>query len=318
MKIGVLGASGFLGSWLCRILILEHDITAFIRDNSSTYNLSNIKSLNIIRTDLNKLIDEIKMNKFDVLIFADWDGVGNIERNNPKQFENSVRILKLAKSLNNSRVKMVLALGSQAELGPVSLPIMETQMDSPTTLYGEAKLQVRSQLASLLNDKGIRFCWMRIFSTYGPLDIGNWLIPNIVESIKSNQTVQLTKGEQEWSYLHAYDLANAFKTVVESGSISGIINVGNPNTVKIKQVAEITANIFGKKNLLDFGSLPYRSDQVMRLEPVCESLAKLGWRPKVSISHGVSNTVNWLKKGKEIPLMLDDGSEIFFNLPIRK
>ncbi|NDE07866.1 MAG: NAD-dependent epimerase/dehydratase family protein, partial [Chloroflexi bacterium] len=75
--------------------------------------------------------------------------------------------------------------------------------------------KMRELIGEIATQAGIRFVWMRIFSIYGPLDTGAWLIPNIVDSLVSDKRIALTKGEQQWSYLHAYDLALGFQKVIE-------------------------------------------------------------------------------------------------------
>lgn len=49
------------------------------------------------------------------------------------------------------------------------------------------------------------------FSTYGAMDSGDWLIPNLVKSLKLGTPFPLTEGTQEWNYLHAFDAAEAFR-----------------------------------------------------------------------------------------------------------
>ena len=165
---------------------------------------------------------------------------------------------------------------------------------------------------------GIRFVWMRIFSTYGPLDEGSWLIPNIVDSLVNEEKVKLTKGEQNWSYLHAYDLASAFQTVIRETQINGIVNVGNPKTVVLKDAIEMIAMKLGAKGLLGFGKMDYRPDQVMKLEPACESLTAIGWSPIVSFENGVAQTIQWRHRETVEPLRCVDGQEVVFNLPSRR
>jgi len=105
--------------------------------------------------------------------------------------------------------------------------------------------------------------------------------------LTKGEVMELTKGEQEWSYLHAFDLARAFQAVIEHKSISGTVNVGNPHTVNLKDAIGVIANQLGAEGLLNFGALPYRPDQVMKLEPACESLTAIGWKPIVSFADGI-------------------------------
>jgi nucleoside-diphosphate-sugar epimerase len=158
---------------------------------------------------------------------------------------------------------------------------------------------------------------MRIFSTYGPLDTGNWLIPQTVDSLQLGQTMKLTKGEQEWSYLHAFDLARGFQVALESTTVAGIVNVGNPETINLKEaVLEISKNL-NAQNLLKFGAVEYRPDQVMKLKPICEKLTEAGWKPQISFQNGISQTISWLTRKPSNEVKLNSGDIANFNLPAR-
>lgn len=317
MKVVVTGSSGFLGSWICRVLAESHEVVALVRPTSNLFRLSGISNLRILPSDVYEWAKCISDEKPDVLILSDWWGVGNAERNDQRQFENIVRMCDLARVAKMVGIESVIGVGSQAELGPVADVITEDLPDQPTTKYGFAKAEARLKLRNILRDSSTRFVWMRIFSTYGPLDIGNWLIPQTIDSLKSGHKMKLTKGEQQWSYLHAFDLAMAFKTVIDASEISGTVNVGNPKTIILKEAVVSIASKLGAQELLEFGAVEYREDQVMKLQPLCEKLTRLGWRPQIEFEAGISQTIKWLCRENSDSLELIDGQTINFNLPSR-
>ncbi|CAB5118115.1 unannotated protein [freshwater metagenome] len=318
MRVVVTGSSGFLGSWICRVLAQHHAVTALVRPNSETYRLEGIDSLNVQRSEVSDWTAFVTAEKPDVLILADWWGVGNRDRNDLRQFDNIERMENLALAAKDCGVGLVIGVGSQAELGPVSNRITEDLPDNPTTEYGKAKVAARKAAQKVLEGSATRFAWLRIFSTYGPSDTDSWLIPQLIDTLTIGAVMELTKGEQEWSYLHAYDLARAFAAVIEDGTISGIVNVGNPQTIILKDAIHIIADQLGANNLLGFGKLDYRPDQVMKLEPACESLTAIGWKPVVSFAHGIAQTIQWRHRDVVEPLHCDDGQKVVFNLPPRR
>jgi nucleoside-diphosphate-sugar epimerase len=317
MRVLVTGASGFLGSWICRVLAQSFEVTALVRPTSNLFRLSGTNQIKIVTRETELWSEFIKESKPDVLILVDWWGVGNGDRNDEKQFENVIRMCALATAARDSGVKTVIGVGSQAELGPIADVITEDLPDQPTTKYGFAKAEARLKLRNILNDSVSRFVWMRIFSTYGPLDTGNWLIPQTIDSLKGGQTMKLTKGEQEWSYLHAFDLAMAFKVAIETTNIVGIVNVGNPSTINLKDAVVSIASKLGSLNMLEFGAIEYRVDQVMKLQPLCEKLTKAGWKPQITFEDGISQTIKWLSREDANSLKFSNGLTGTFNLPIR-
>jgi len=129
--------------------------------------------------------------------------------------------------------------------------------------------------------------------------------------------MKLTKGEQEWSYLHAFDLAKAFQTVLENSTIEGVVSVGNPHTINLKEaIVEIAHNLEGQQ-LLEFGAVEYRPDQVMKLKPLCEKLSQAEWSPQVTFKDGIAQTIAWLKGEPSNQLKMISGDTTNFNLPLR-
>lgn len=317
MKILVTGASGFLGSWICRDLTEVHDVIGLVRETSEIHKISDLKNVRIIRLKSSLWADFIAESCPDVLVLNHWSGVNNESRNDLEQVKNVWAIHQMAKAALLAGTKTIIGVGSQAELGPIGSNISENEIDNPTTVYGRAKVETRLAIENSLKGTDVRFIWMRIFSTYGPLDEGTWLIPNIVNSLANNRETSLTKGEQQWSYLHAYDLASAFRTVIEKPGLKGVVNVGNPQTISVHEVASIIGEILDKKEFLRFGALDYRSDQVMRLEPLCETLTDVGWCPQISFDEGIRQTIDWLQKKPLKSLQTLDGKTLDFKLPLR-
>ena len=318
MRVVVTGSSGFLGSWICRVLAEHHDVTALIRPSSDTYRLQGIDGLRIEHRESADWAAFISAEKPNTLILADWWGVGNHDRNDGRQFDNVERMEHLAVAARDAGVDLVIGVGSQAELGPVANRITEDLPDNPTTEYGRAKVAARKAAQQVLAGSVTRFAWLRIFSTYGPSDTGPWMLPQLIDSLTKGEVMDLTKGEQEWSYLHAFDLARAFEAVIENETMSGVVNVGNPKTIILKDAIHIISEKLSANHLLGFGKMDYRPDQVMKLEPACESLTAIGWRPVVSFENGIAQTIQWLHREVVEPLHCEDGRKVVFNFPPRR
>jgi nucleoside-diphosphate-sugar epimerase len=233
------------------------------------------------------------------------------------QFDNTQRAIQIAEAAKFASTRIVIGLGSQAELGPVNGLIHEKLEDNPTTQYGHAKVSTRIELNKLFLNTATRFHWFRIFSVYGPLDIGPWLIPQLVDSLLDRKPIKLTRGEQEWSYLHIYDLVWAMEFLLQNSIKSEICNVGNPQTITIRNAVTAIARFLNSENVLNFGELAYRADQVMQLKPMCESLTSVGWQPIVSFQNGIEHTIDWLQGVSRNQLELMNGESFQTFLPVR-
>jgi len=115
----------------------------------------------------------------------------------------------------------------------------------------------------------------------------------MILKLSQNEKFPMTKGEQNWSYLHAFDLARAVEKIVGESRISGTINIGDPKPITIAEVARIISNKLSKKNGPMLGEIPYAQGQVMSLIPIVEKLYSIGWEPMINIDDGIDQTIDW-------------------------
>lgn len=296
MKILITGASGFLGSWTATLLSKTHEVVLLGRPNSSFWRIGENHAIRVIREDPANWAKIINAELPDSLILMHWIGVENHLRNDDIQFENVQMYFNLLAQLE-SDIRIV-ALGSQAELGPCEGLILENQIGTPSTLYGKAKSEVRDYL--LGNILGFnQVTWARVFSTYGNQDNPTWFLPSLISTLLTGNEFRMTPGEQQWSYLHVLDAAAAFRAVIEGLPGSRVVNVGNLQTARIRDLAQVVGEQLNASDLIRFGAINYRADQVMELKPEVETLLKLGWNPRVDFDKGVQKLISELK-GTEV------------------
>lgn len=311
LKVCITGANGFLGLWTTQVMSRDFEVFAITRTRSATTELRNNPKLSILEVENRNWATAVNEIAPDILIMFDWQGVGNAERNSEIQFSNIGRVKDFVNKLNP--IPVVIGVGSQAELGPREDEIQDDDVSNPTTAYGRAKCETRDFLVSHYKDTETNFKWARIFSTYGAFDNGDWLIPKLVKSLNEEKPFQLTLGNQEWNYLHAYDAALAFKLLSTSGD-PGIYNIGHTENVSIKETCNQIASIMGKDaKLLEFGTIPMRPDQVYKLWVSSSKLQKLGWQPKVQLNQGLTHTIKWICTKSPLPLELNDGTKYLLN-----
>jgi UDP-glucose 4-epimerase len=296
MRVFITGGAGFLGSYLAADLASEgHEVAVLVRPGTNTWRLveqrSKIKIIGGSLDDLGSFRIELAAFRPEAVAHMAWRGVANLDRNDPAQARNITHALELAVLCAELGVTVFVGSGSQAEYGPYGRIIREDDATAPTTLYGWAKLAAGAMTGHLCEARGLRFAWLRIFSTYGPKDSPGWLIPNLINTLKQGQRMSLTACEQRWGFLHGRDAASAFRLVLSNQEARGLFNVGSPDAPPLRQTIETIRDLIDPRAELGFGDLPYRSDQVMVLHADVGRLSALGWRPTTTLAVGLTETV---------------------------
>ena len=298
MRIFVTGASGFLGSYQVADLVEQgHDVAVLLRPGSPRWRLDDVIGLVTVihgsLEDIPVLRDPLKKFHPEAVIHNAWRGVGNAERNSPSQARNIADAAELAALAADVGCKVFVGAGSQAEYGPYDRAISPDDASHPTTLYGRAKLAAAGFVAKIASDRGMRFAWLRIFSTYGPRDADYWLIPSFILTLRKGGKMSLTGCEQKWGFLHARDAASAFRIVTTSALGEGYFNLGDPTAPMLRETLIKLRDMVDTGGNIGFGDIPYRPDQVMILQADVRRLAALGWEPRVSLDDGLKETVEW-------------------------
>ena len=77
-------------------------------------------------------------------------------------------------------------------------------------------------------------------------------------------------------------------------SITGPINLGNPNEFTIKQLAELVLDLTGSKSQLVYRPLP-SDDPIQRQPDISQAGEVLGWKPEVQLEEGLKKTIAYFE-----------------------
>lgn len=299
----VTGATGFVGSHLCRALVRDGvRVAVLARPSADRARVADIASeLEWIEVDLKALkgaADRIRGAAPDVVFHLAWYGVANSHRNDPAQIsENVAGSLDLAQLAAEAGCRAWVGMGSQAEYGLHDAVITEATPARPVTCYGATKLAVSLLAEQLCRAGNLRFVWLRLFACYGPDDWEHWLIPSVVRTLLRAERPALTEGAQRWDYLYIDDVVRAVIAVADADHASGVFNLSSGEAVRVRDIAERIRDLIDPRLSLGFGEVPYRPDQIMHLQGDASHLTQsTGWRPVVDLDTGLARTIAWYRQ----------------------
>lgn len=272
MRCLVTGGTGHLGSYLVRLLLEQGcQVAVLVRPTGNPWRIKEVfHRLQIITGDL-VAMDEaaVDVRKFapEVVFHLGWYGVGSSYRNDPAQImQNLDGSLKLLQLACESCCQRWVYLGSQAEYGFFEGVLDEDLPLRPVTAYGITKLSVGLLSQKLCETYNIGFTWLRLLATYGPMDDPKHLIPYVILTLLRGQKPVLTQGEQRWDYLYVEDAAGAIWQAATAPDAQGIFNLGAGKADTVKSIVLRIRDLIDPDLPLNFGEVPYRSDQIMHLQ----------------------------------------------------
>lgn len=295
----ILGGSGFIGQNLILKLIREKnfEITLASRSFKSPKNIK--KKINFIKCDLTNFKSLIKFKNlnFDYIINLS----GNIDHKN-KNLTNKIHHIACKNIFNfftKKKLKLFIQVGSSLEYGNANSPQTENSKCKPVSYYGKAKFLASKFIQKSARKKKINYLILRLYQVYGPYQKFDRLLPLVIKNSLLGKKFKCSDGEQLRDFLHINDLTNLFIKILKKTRIrSGIYNVGFGKATKVKTVIKKVQNKIKKGEPL-FGAIQMRSDEITNLFPNISKVKKnFKWKPKVSLSRGLSNTINYYEKKK--------------------
>lgn len=137
----------------------------------------------------------------------------------------------------------------------------------------------------------------RVFNTYGPgmrADDGRVMSNFIIQAFAGNPLTVHGEGKQTRSFCYVDDLVEGLIRLSAS-DYTRPVNLGNPDEVTIRQVAEEVIELTGSRSKLEF--LPGRSDDpTVRCPDISLARKLLGWSPQVSRREGFVRTIEYFRK----------------------
>ena len=306
-RILVTGGAGFLGSHLCERLLNEGNEVICV-DNFYTGTKDNIKHL------LGNPYFELIRHDITFPLYVEVDEIYNLAcpaspvhyqfdpvQTTKTSVHGSINMLGLAKRL---KIKILQASTSEVYGDPTVHPQPETYWGNvnpigPRSCYDEGKRCTETLFFDYYRQHKLKIKVVRIFNTYGPRmhpNDGRVVSNFIVQALKGEDITVYGDGSQTRSFCFVDDMIDGIIKMMNSDdSITGPINLGNPQEFTILDLAKKVIELTGSRSKIVFKPLP--QDDPMQRKPVIDlAREKLGWQPKIALEEGLKKTIEYFDK----------------------
>jgi dTDP-glucose 4,6-dehydratase len=178
----------------------------------------------------------------------------------------------------------------------------------PRSPYSASKAGSDHMVRAFWHTYGLPVVISNCSNNYGPNQFPEKLIPLFINNIVQNKSLPVYgKGENVRDWLHVKDHADAVDAILHKGKTGDTYNIGGHNEWQnidlIKLMCDTVDEKLGRKigssrDLISF--VKDRAGHDLRYAIDASKIDnQLGWRPKYTFEHGLSETVDWYLENAE-------------------
>jgi len=305
-RVLVTGGSGFLGSHLCERLLKEGSDVICV-DNLFTGQKDNIAHL------MKNPYFEFVRHDVTFPYFVEVDQIYNLAcpaspihyqfdpvQTTKTSVHGAINMLGLAK-----RTKATILQASTSEVygDPEIHPQTEDYWGRVNPIgirscYDEGKRCAETLFFDYHRQHKVKIKVMRIFNTYGPRmhpNDGRVVSNFIVQALKNEDITMYGTGKQSRSFCYVDDLIEGMYRLMNTDpSVTGPMNIGNPNEFTMLQLAETTIRLTGSTSKIIFKPLP-QDDPKQRQPDITMARKIINWEPTIQLEEGLKKTIEYFK-----------------------
>jgi nucleoside-diphosphate-sugar epimerase len=299
-RVLITGASGFIGSHLCRRLCQAGIETHAISRAKRPEHESKLQWWQGDLSDSATARDLVQAVKPDVIfhLASHVMGARSLENVLPTFRSNllsTINIMTAASEVGCRRIVLTNSLEEPDPGDPNSIP------SSP---YAAAKWASSGYARMFHALYQLPVVILRLFMVYGPAqrDLGK-LIPYVTLCLLRGEAPRLTSGQRDVDWIYVDDVVDGIIAAAQADDVEGkTIDIGSGELVSIRKVVEDLARLTNPTIQPVFGALPERPLEQVRSANIARSNTLLGWKALTPLEQGLKRTTDWygqhLKDGR--------------------
>jgi len=310
-KVLVTGAGGFIGSHLTeRLFELGAKIKAFVRYTSRAdegfikYFSDDLRNnMDIVYGDIRELETVVKaVDGVDIIFnLAALVGIPYSYIHPQEVIEaNTIGTLNVLTAARDVGIEKLVQTSTSEVYGTARyVPITEDHPKQPQSPYSASKIAADAIALSFYHSFDLPVAVIRPFNTYGPRQSDRAVIPSIISQALTKDRLTLGNTTPTRDFTFVTDTAEGFIKVAESEKSVGMeINIGSGQEISIEDLIRKIISLVGRDIVVEHDKERVRPAH-SEVERLCadNTLARnvLGWLPKVSLTHGLEETISFIK-----------------------
>ncbi|WP_276272953.1 dTDP-glucose 4,6-dehydratase [Haloarcula litorea] len=304
MRLLVTGGAGFIGSNFIHHVLEETDHSVVTLD-SLTYagSRDNLEGV-LDHPDHEFIQGDIRDRDLVSELVADIDGIVNfaaeshvdraIDGAEPFVSTNIQGTQVLLDAALDADINRFLQISTDEVYGEISEgKFKESDPLAPRNPYAATKASADLLAQSYYTTHGLPVLITRTSNNYGPRQHSEKLIPKFIQRAAAGKSLPVYgdgSNVREWIYVE--DNCRALETVLESGSVGEVYNIGSGEELTNLEVTKrILDAVGGSKDQIEF--VEDRAGHDQRYAINASKTTALGWEPEWSFEDGLEATVEY-------------------------
>jgi polyisoprenyl-phosphate glycosyltransferase len=300
----VLGASGFVGANLFKILAAARDDVYAVVRREKGWRLAEISDEQVIALDLNdyaaakNLINSTgPQTIFDCAAYGAYSFEKDANLIYQTNFQSIVNLITL---LADQPFDAFIHAGSSSEYGTNCTAPSEDSACEPNSPYAVSKVAAASYLRFMGKERSFPCINLRLYSVYGPLEDTSRLFPNLLRHALAGKLPPFVDPRTSRDFIHVDDVCAAFimaAAKINPGLYGENFNIGTGIKTTISDLVDVTRRVFNVTEEPQFGTMEGRAwDLAEWYSDPQKAIDRLGWQPRIKLDEGLSSMALWVEQ----------------------
>lgn len=273
MRIFVTGASGFIGSELCR------------QAENAGHEVLRLATPHRLDALPFALLASFKP---EVAVHCAWLTTPGVYTESPENALLRQQSLEMFRALSANGIRHFVGCGTCAEYAPSKLDLEEDKSaTAPVSHYARAKHALHTDLRNAASASSVTLSWARIFFPYGPGEHPDRLVSALFRAFQTGRREHLRTPHAVRDYIHVQDVASGLLACALSHA-DGCYNIGTGEGVSLGRLEAEVARISGRSDVVGEPACaaPGRTEDYFVASTV--KLRALGWAPRIKLAEGLA------------------------------
>lgn len=280
MRTLFLGATGFVGSALLRVLDKNEELT-ILTNKSIPMIESKTRLIQGSITD-SETLRKISSNKFERIIDCSWEGLPDLSVTN--NLKNLSYKIDLYKKMHHLGIREINSFGTCLEYGDLTGLVSENTVGQDVGDFGRVKLQILEEIRKL----EIPFRWFRPFYLIGVGQHSNSLLNSAIKSIRRGLEFFPRTPNAAFDFIAIDDAMQGVCLALKNPSCNGVINLGTGNILPVNDLVNVVRRHFGITERHNDIS-PGLAADIKKINSLT------GWKPKTPVIEEVMKIIKQIE-----------------------